>query len=274
MQRGNRWSLSAPAFLAVSVLVLALLGWVVVGALTREEEKTFESEADLLAAIGADSDDLGASARSGSGGHTGQDTDMAGDGSDGTGPSSAELGSAESGLTEPGHPEVEVEGSESGAAQLVVYVSGRVKKPGVVTLAPGSRVVEALELAGGPTEDAQLDGTNLARLLVDGEQVHVPGPEEKVGAPGSDSAIGSGAPSAVVGTGGQTGTQQTGQPCIDINSASVAELEALPGIGPALSQRIVEYREANGNYQQNADLRSVTGIGAKIYAGLEADLCQ
>ena len=251
----DRWALSIPALLAVAALVGALLAWGVITMLAGKDERAFETEEALLAAIGADSADLATGPQSqaaalplGTGASPGE-----------RGSGNEELGGAEPGSAGPG-----------GIEQVVVYVSGEVLRPGVVTLAPGSRVVEALELAGGPGPKASLEGTNLARELADGEQIHIPAagengaeyqPAAKDVAPGTDGSRG---PSVA----------DDGRTCIDINAASAAELEALPGIGPTLSARIVEYRETNGSYQQNADLRQVTGIGSKVYAGLEADLCE
>jgi len=129
---------------------------------------------------------------------------------------------------------------------LRIHVIGAVAAPGVYALPPGSIAQDAIVAAGGATADANLQGLNLARLLHDGEQVLVParsGPEATNG-PG----------------GGLAPTQSSGTP-VNVNTATTAELEALPEIGPALAQRIVDYRTAHGPFGTLDDLLAVSGIG-------------
>ncbi|HKA68519.1 MAG TPA: ComEA family DNA-binding protein [Actinomycetes bacterium] len=134
----------------------------------------------------------------------------------------------------------------SGAVTLVVHVAGKVRHPGVVELAAGSRVIDAIEAAGGVRAGTDLTTLNLARLVVDGEQI-------VVGLPGGGGAA-AGGPSMPA--------SQTGAPGpVDLNTATVGQLEELPGVGPVLAQRIVDYRTANGGFQSVEQLREVTGIG-------------
>jgi competence protein ComEA len=142
------------------------------------------------------------------------------------------------------------------AAGPVVHVSGLVANPGVYDLAPGGRVADAINAAGGTLPGAQVDGLNLARVLADGEQVHVPGPDEQP--PGQ--ADGPPANSAWLPDGR-----------LDVNRATQAELEELPGIGPVLAERIIAHREELGGFQSTGDLLGVHGIGEKTLAAL-ADL--
>jgi competence protein ComEA len=130
-------------------------------------------------------------------------------------------------------------------APIQVYVSGAVVNPDVYTLAPGAIVRDALTAAGGATADADLDRVNLAQLLVAGQQVHIP----RVGE----------APTPAPGTGGTSAPALTGP--LNINTAAAGELELLPGIGPALAQRIVEYRDAHGPFNTIEELQNVSGIG-------------
>ncbi|MCI0155504.1 ComEA family DNA-binding protein [Leifsonia shinshuensis] len=136
--------------------------------------------------------------------------------------------------------------------ELYVHVSGAVARPGLIKVAGGSRVVDAVEAAGGFAETADPAGVNLARFLRDGEQLRVPAVGE-VPAPGDGAASEAGA------VGGR----------VDLNRASAAQLETLPRIGPALAQRIIEWREAHGGFSAVTDLRSVSGVGEKLFDALK-----
>ena len=134
---------------------------------------------------------------------------------------------------------------------LVVHVVGRVAHPGVVTLAAGARVADAVEAAGGLRRDADVTHVNLARPVADGEQILVPrrGEDPPAPSPGTSAAPGK----------------------VDLNVADVATLDALPGIGPVLAQRIVDHREQHGPFPDVASLSDVPGIGPALERRL-ADL--
>ena len=139
----------------------------------------------------------------------------------------------------------------------MVHVTGAVVSPGVVHLPAGSRVTDALTAAGGPSADADTSQINLARPLADGEQVRVPRAGEDA------SAWDARAPTAATGSPGAS----PGQGQVNINTADAGELERLPGIGPALAQRIVDYRREHGRFGAVEDLTDVPGIGpAKLRA--------
>ncbi len=147
-------------------------------------------------------------------------------------------------------------GVASGAtAQVVVHIVGQVAHPGLVTLPAGSRVADAIRAAGGALPTADLAGVNLARVLVDAEQVRVPKPGEWV--PSSSG----GAP-----TGGGSGSGGL----VDLNSASVSDLDALPGIGPVLAQRILDWRTEHQRFSSIDELGEVPGIGPKLLAQLRS----
>ncbi|MFC0673914.1 helix-hairpin-helix domain-containing protein [Brachybacterium hainanense] len=141
-------------------------------------------------------------------------------------------------------------------APVVVHVSGQVANPGVVELPAGSRVEDAISAAGGAGGEADLDAVNLARPVVDGEQIHVPAPGEEPAPQGPPPAGGSRTGEAGGAPGGP----------IDLNSADAPTLQQLPGVGPALAQRIIDHREANGPFQDVADLEEVSGIGPATLA--------
>lgn len=141
------------------------------------------------------------------------------------------------------------------AEQVVVDVAGAVRKPGVVSLPTGSRVADAVQAAGGARRGADLSTLNLARVLVDGEQVLV-GQPPAVPPPGSAASPGVAPPA---GTGD----------VVDLNIATLDQLEELPGIGPVLAERIVEWRTQHGRFTSVEELREVSGIGDATFAELE-----
>ncbi|WP_078972034.1 ComEA family DNA-binding protein [Streptomyces sp. WM6368] len=142
-------------------------------------------------------------------------------------------------------------GSPGGAARIVVDVSGKVRDPGVRRLPTGSRVEDALAAAGGVRPGTDTTGLNRARVLVDGEQV-------VVGAP---------APPPVAGAGGGPGPGAGPGP-LSLGSATVAQLDGLPGVGPVLAQHIVDFRTARGGFRSVEELRQVDGIGERRFADL------
>lgn len=146
------------------------------------------------------------------------------------------------------------------SSPLFVHVLGAVKNPGLFQLHDGARVVDAVAAAGGFTSDAEQGGVNLARVVSDGEQLVVP----KVG----ESPPAAGGGGGVPGGAGGAGASVPGAK-ININTATASQLEALPRIGPAMAQRIVDWRGTNGRFSTVDDLLSVTGIGQKTFDGLK-----
>ncbi|WP_309136808.1 ComEA family DNA-binding protein [Streptomyces sp. CG 926] len=147
------------------------------------------------------------------------------------------------------------------AARIVVDVSGKVRDPGVRRLPAGSRVEDALAAAGGVRPGTDTTGLNRARVLVDGEQVVVGAPAQpppagaaggSIPGPGSGSGVGSGPGPLSLGT------------------ATVAQLDGLPGVGPVLAQHIVDFRTARGGFRSVEELRQVDGIGERRFADLRS----
>jgi competence protein ComEA len=150
------------------------------------------------------------------------------------------------------------------ASEMAVYVCGAVKNPGVYTFGPGKRVVDALQRAGGPLADADIEQINLAEPLNDAMKVTVPhkGQVLAIGTAGSSDSAALGGRHHRHSHGGSRGAHKltTGQ-TLDVNTASAEELVQLPGVGPSLAQRIVDYRLQNGPFQTVDDLQNVPGIG-------------
>ncbi|MFF4830410.1 helix-hairpin-helix domain-containing protein [Streptomyces sp. NPDC001315] len=142
--------------------------------------------------------------------------------------------------------------------EIVVDVSGKVREPGIHRLPAGSRVVDALRAAGGVRPGTSTDGLNRARFLVDGEQVIVGGP-----APVSAAGTGAGGTAA----GGSGGGGVPAAP-VSLNTATVDQLDTLPGVGPVLAQHIVDYRAQHGGFRSVDELREVNGIGDRRFADL------
>ena len=136
-------------------------------------------------------------------------------------------------------------GGDTSGPAIVVAVMGRVQHPGLVELPAGSRVADAIAAAGGALPETDLTTLNLARKLVDGELVSVGVP-----APPGPGAAGGG--------------------LVNLNTATAAELEALPGVGPVLAQRIIDHREEHGAFRTVDELRDVPGIGDATFAELES----
>ena len=144
--------------------------------------------------------------------------------------------------------------ADIGSAPILVHVLGAVARPGLVELAQGARVIDAVAAAGGFTAEADPAAVNLARPVVDGEQLAV-------------LAVGQ-APPQQPGSGGGGATGPTADGTVHLNTADLAALDTLPRIGPALAQRIIDWREANGPFTSVDQLLEVAGIGDAVFSGL------
>lgn len=150
------------------------------------------------------------------------------------------------------------------AGEIVVQVAGAVKKPGVYRLAAGSRQIDALAAAGGTLTCADLDPLNLAQPVQDGQKITV---KDRTLDAWTSPAAGT-RPKMAGSTGASTG-QGAGSGQVNVNSATLEQLQTLPGIGPKLAQNIFQYREAHGPFGQWDDLRNVQGIGEKRLAKIK-----
>lgn len=233
-QGARRWALTGTTAV-VAVVAVLLLG--VVAAMLSMRGDGVEALAPVTAEEGSDGGSTGAAAGEGAGDPV-------------PSPGAEAPGAAK------GAPM-----GEAATGGLLVHVVGEVARPGLVTLSDGARVADAVEAAGGVTRKGDLTAVNLARTVVDGEQLYVPKPGEPVpggAAPGTtgSAASGAGAGGAASGAagGGSGGT-------VDINTADAVGLEALPGVGPSIAQAIIEWRETNGAFASVDELDDVPGIG-------------
>lgn len=157
----------------------------------------------------------------------------------------------------------EPEGETKTVQQIYVDVSGKVRAPAVITLDEGSRVYQAIDAAGGITEDAAVEYLNLAEVIYDGQKIYVPGKTEMTQDPGAAFST------------PQSGAAESSasQAKVNINTAGSEQLQQLKGVGPATARRIIEYRNENGRFSQVEDLSKVKGIGTKTLEKLKNSIC-
>ena len=147
--------------------------------------------------------------------------------------------------------------------EIFVHLSGAVNKPGVLKLSEGTRVYEAVEMAGGLEVDADSSGINLARTLQDEERIHIPRQGEIQTNPVQY------ANPATQSIGGET--RQSG--LININTADSASLQTLTGIGPSTAEKILDYRQSSGPFRSIEQIKEVSGIGEKTYQKFKDKIC-
>jgi competence protein ComEA len=147
------------------------------------------------------------------------------------------------------------EAVSAAGADVYVHVAGAVRRPGIVTVPPGSRVAAAVARAGGPSRRADLTGVNLAAQVEDGQQVVVPAAGAVPGGAVPGGAVPGGA--VTPGAAAPAGAKPS------LGTATLEQLDAIDGIGPTLAERIIEYRTENGGFGSLDELQDVDGIGEK-----------
>ena len=160
-----------------------------------------------------------------------------------------------------------LENGNDNVIKIYILITGEVKKPGVVQLNLGDRIIDAIEKAGGETKQADLSQVNLAYKVEDGQKIYIPNKNEKIseyiwsgnGDNNSDSNL-------------NNKEQKEGNK-VNINTASQSELDGLPGIGPALAQRIIDFRKENGEFKSIEDIQNVKGIGNSKFEDIKEDIC-
>ena len=196
-----------------------------------------------------------------------------------------------------GEPAASPAAPPNASAEIVVHVAGAVKKPGVYHLLSGARNDDAIQKAGGPTAEANTDGINLASRVEDGSQLYLPTrkqhpeggadaptttanaapispvsspstkPNEKTGAKAGSHTVAKSTGSAKGGKGGKFSAP--GQGTVNINTANAEELQRIPGIGPAMAERILDFRKTNGKFTAPEDMLQISGIGEKKFAKMQ-----
>lgn len=150
------------------------------------------------------------------------------------------------------------------SGRIIIDVSGKVRRPGVLQLPAGSRVADALHAAGGVKPGTDLTALNRARVLVDGEQVVVGLP-----VPPGASGVAGPAGGSIGGTGAAGGPAAQPAGPVSLNAATAEQLDTLPGVGPVLAQHIIDYRTQHGGFRSVDELREVNGIGDRRFADLQ-----
>ncbi len=148
---------------------------------------------------------------------------------------------------------------------IEVQVIGGVVRPGVYSLPEGSRVQDAVDAAGGLLADTDASSVNLAAKLQDGQQVQIPGGQQAHAGPTQAA----GSPFTIISTPRPTPTQASSSDLIDINTATLAELESLPNIGPTTAQNIINYRNQHGPFATIEDIMNVPGVGPATFDAIQ-----
>ncbi len=156
--------------------------------------------------------------------------------------------------------ESNIDGEDEEVEEIIVHITGEVNKPGIVILNKNSRIADAINKAGGATKEADLNQINLAYILEDGQKIYIPNKNEKID---EDEYITEGNGNNIGNNNSKEGEK------VNINEAMQTELEELPGIGPSLASRIIEYREQNGDFKKIEELQNVKGIGDAKYNDLK-----
>lgn len=143
----------------------------------------------------------------------------------------------------------------------IIHIAGAVNSPGVYQLSRGKRVIDAVNIAGGPAEKAYLDAVNLAALIYDSQKIIIPY------LPGNEDNVSSA--TAITDFNSIEYSYVSDSNLVNINSATARELETLPGIGPVLAERILEFRKNNGRFLKIEDIQNVSGIGQKRFDAIK-----
>lgn len=156
--------------------------------------------------------------------------------------------------------------NEESKELVIVHITGAVRTPGIVKLPEGARIEDAIDKAGGLTEDADISDVNLAYVLEDGIKIKIPTISEEKNEEIIISSSGEGIVEKEI-------SNNSENKIININKANETDLQTLPGIGASLAGRIVEYRDSNGKFNEIEDIKNVSGIGDSKYENIKNLIC-
>lgn len=156
--------------------------------------------------------------------------------------------------------------SEDEQEEIILHIVGAVKNPGIVKIKEGSRIFDVIEAAGGVLEDADTSKINLAYIVEDGQKIFVPSMSDEITEEIEYVTRESGDNIIIDNNEGEN-------VMVNINKATQTELETLPGIGPAMALKIIEYREQNGNFENIEDVKNVKGIGDAKFENIKNNIC-
>lgn len=148
--------------------------------------------------------------------------------------------------------------------QIIIHIAGEVKNPGIVKIKEGARIADIIEEAGGLTDNANITDINLAYIIEDGQKITIPSKEQEI-----QEYISSDSGEGAIEETPKTNTSNT---IININKASKEELQTLQGIGESTAQKIIDYREQNGNFKQIEDIKNVPGIGDSKFEAIKENI--
>ena len=149
---------------------------------------------------------------------------------------------------------------------IIVHITGGINNPGIVKLKENSRIEDAIEAAGGLTEDSDITDVNLAYVLEDGVKIRIPIIDDSDDNDEESTYVTEDSGKGVIL---EDNSESSSSSIVNINKATQTELETLPGIGPSLATKIIEYRESNGKFSKKEDIKNVTGIGDSKYANIK-----
>ncbi len=151
--------------------------------------------------------------------------------------------------------------------EIIIHIAGEVKKPGIVKIREGARIADVIEKAGGLTELANITNINLAYIIEDGQKITIPSKKQDI-----QEYISSDSGQGIIEENPKTNTTSTSNTIININKATKEELQTLQGIGESTAQKIIDYREQNGNFKQIEDIKNVPGIGDAKFEAIKENI--
>ncbi len=165
-----------------------------------------------------------------------------------------------------------VENNKEETEQIIIHIAGEVKNPGIVKIKEGARIADVIEMAGGLTDKANITNINLAYVIEDGQKITIPSKESIEEKENQNEYISSESGQGVIEETPKTNLESNENTIVNINKASKEELQTLQGIGESTAQKIIDYREQNGNFKQIEDIKNVPGIGDSKFEAIKESI--